>query len=99
MTLDETERLLAKHDPAAFDEPLSFAFVECIEYVKRTEDEQAWRGGYGSLDEFYATHENKHPRIRVYAAARSEIETADPMKSKSETPTQRLARLWQARSS
>jgi hypothetical protein len=97
--LDEAERLLEKHHPHVFDQPLSFGFPECIGYVRAVEDEEAWKGRYGSLDEFYAAHARKHPRIRVYAAAQREIATADPLTSAGERPTHRLERLWQARSS
>jgi hypothetical protein len=96
--LDEAERRLEKHSPDVFDQPLSFGFPECIEYVRAVEDEGAWKSRYGSLDDFYAAHERKHPRIRVYAAARREIATADPLTSAGERPTERLARLWEARS-
>ncbi len=90
--LSEAERILRKHSPADFDNTID-AFPESIEYVRGVEDAEAWRNGYGSLDDFYAAHEPRHPRIRVYSEARREIETAD-FSAPPEAATQRLERLW-----
>jgi hypothetical protein len=89
--LNEAERVLNKYDPASFDSTID-AFPECIELVRVVEDDQAWKGVYDSLDSFYAAHEQKHPDIRLYAKARREIETADPLTSTGPA-SQRLARL------
>ena len=95
--LSEAERILQKHDPETFDSTLD-AFPECIEYVRVVEDEEAWRAGYESLEAFHAAHERRHPDIRLYARARREIETADPLTSPGGTATQRLERLRRAES-
>jgi hypothetical protein len=49
--LTEAERLLAAHSPAAFDTSVD-GFPDCIECVRRVEDEEGWRGGYPSLEAF-----------------------------------------------
>jgi hypothetical protein len=90
--LVETEHTLAKHDPSTFDTS-AVAWPECIEFVRVVEDAGAWQGAYPSLDAFYAAHEALHPDIRLYACARREIETADPLTSPGGLPSQRLARL------
>lgn len=88
----EAERILQLHSPAEFETTVH-AWPECIEYVRAVEDEEAWKAGYESLEAFYASHEARHPDIRLYAKARREIETADPLTSPGGTPAQRLARL------
>jgi len=67
--LAEVERLLAAHSPAAFDTSID-GFTDCIEYVRRVEDEEAWRAGYPSLEAFYDTQAARHPDIRSYASVR-----------------------------
>jgi hypothetical protein len=91
--LADAERILTQHSPATFDSPTSFAFPECIEFVRAVEDEEAWKGAYSSLDDFYAAHHDRHPSIRYYAALRRQIMTDDPRKSAGLTPTQRLEEL------
>src|SRR6266508_1642841 len=91
--LTEAERLLRTHSPASFKsggDP--FAFAECIEIVRAVEDEEAWTPAYPSLDAFYAEHEDRHPDVRLYGAARREILHAD-LSSPAETPAQILQRL------
>jgi hypothetical protein len=94
--LAEAERILAKHSPADFDTTIDAA-PESIEYVRVVEDAEAWRSSYPSLDAFYAAHEARHPDIRVYAAVRREIETADPLTATGGTISQRIARLRSTR--
>jgi hypothetical protein len=93
--LAEAERTLQEHRPADFDSTFDAA-PECIEYVRAVEEEEAWRAGYSSLDDFYAAHEAQHPDIRFYAAVRREIATADPLTSPGGTITQRIARHREA---
>lgn len=95
-TLDQTERLLEKYGPADFDQKLD-AFAEVIEYVTVVEIRRAWAASYETVDGFYETHEYRHPRIRVYSAARRELAAANPLRSTGESPTQLLDRLWRAR--
>jgi hypothetical protein len=61
--------------------------------VRAVEDAEAWKASYPSLQAFYAAHEARHPDIRLYAAVRREIETADVLGSPGGTIAQRIARL------
>jgi hypothetical protein len=92
--MEATELLLEKYGPADFDEGLD-TFEECIELVTVVEIRRAWASSYRTINGFYKTHEDRHPRIRVYSAARQEKATTDPSTS-TETPTQQLDRLWRA---
>jgi hypothetical protein len=71
--LEEAQRLLDKHAPESFDTTVD-AFPECIEIVRRVEDEGAWSAVYPSLNAFYVAHERRHPDIKVYAEAGRRIE-------------------------
>jgi hypothetical protein len=75
--LAEAERLLAAHSPAAFDTSID-GFPNCIEYVRRVEDEEAWRANYPSLEAFYDTQAARHPDIRPYGKVRRDIATISP---------------------
>jgi hypothetical protein len=55
----------------------------CVSAVLDTEDLEAWRFGYDSLDSFYVAHEGRHPDIRVYAVVAREL--ADVMTDASGT--------------
>jgi hypothetical protein len=90
--LAEVERLLAAHSPAAFDTSID-GFPDCIEYVRRVEDEEAWRTGYPSLEAFYDTHAARHPDIRSYARVRRDIATINPLHDPGGLPSALLARL------
>jgi hypothetical protein len=90
--LAEVERLLAAHSPAAFDTSID-GFPDCIEYVRRVEDEGAWRAGYPSLEDFYATQAARHPDIRLYAKVRRDIATISPLHHPRGLPSAMLARL------
>jgi hypothetical protein len=90
--LAEVERLLAAHSPAAFDTSID-GFPDCIDYVRRVEDEEAWRAGYPSLEAFYDTQAARHPDIRLYAKVRRDIATINPLHDPGELPSGQLARL------
>jgi hypothetical protein len=90
--LAEAERLLATHSPAAFDTSVD-GFPDCIEYVRRVEDEETWRGGYPSLEAFYDTQAARHPDIRLYARVRRDIATISPLHDPGGPPSGLLARL------
>jgi hypothetical protein len=90
--LAEAERLLAAHSPAAFDTSID-GFPDCIEHVRRVEDEEAWRGGYPSLEAFYDTQAARHPDIRLYARVRRDIATISPLHNSRGLPSGLLARL------
>jgi hypothetical protein len=90
--LAESERLLAAHSPAVFDKSID-AFPDCIEFVRRVEDEEAWRAGYPSLEAFYAAHDPRHPDIRLYARVRRDIASLNPLKDPGGLPSKRLERL------
>jgi hypothetical protein len=90
--LAEAERLLGAHSPAAFDTSIE-GFPDCIEFVRRVEDEEAWRAVYPSLDAFYAAHEQRHPDIRLYARVRRDIATISPLHDPGGLPSALLARL------
>jgi hypothetical protein len=92
VVLVEAERLLAAHSPAAFDTSID-AFPDCIEFVRRVEDEQAWQSRYPSLEAFYDTQAARHPDIRLYARARRDIATISPLHDPGGPPSARLARL------
>ena len=89
--LAEVERLLAAHSPAAFDTNID-GFPDCIEYVRRVEDEGAWRAGYPSLEAFYDTQAARHPDIRLYAKVRRDIGTINPLHHPGGLPSTLLAR-------
>lgn len=91
--LMETERVLRTHAPTAFDSTVD-AWPECIEYVRVSEDAEAWKAGYASVDDFYRAHEVRHPDVRVYGEARRELESRDVMTpGLPERPSQTLDRL------
>jgi hypothetical protein len=94
--LAEAERLLAAHSPAAFDTSID-AFPDCIEFVRRVEDEEAWRAVYPSLDAFYAAHEQRHPDIQLYARVRRDIATISPLHDPGGLPSVLLARMRRER--
>jgi hypothetical protein len=89
--LAEVERLLAAHSPAAFDTSID-GFPDCIEFVRRVEDEEAWRAGYPSLEAFYAMQAARHPDIRLYAKVRRDIATISPVHDPRGLPSALLAR-------
>lgn len=83
--LRSAEGVLREHSPAEF-ETTPNAAGECVEVVRRVEDEEWWRAGYDSVESFHAAHEARHPDIRVYAAVRREIVLPeDPAKWRSGT--------------
>ncbi len=90
--LAETERLLATHSPAAFDTSID-GFPDCIEFVRRVEDEEGWRDGYPSLEAFYDTQAARHPDVRLYARVRRDIATISPLHDPGGPPSALLARL------
>jgi hypothetical protein len=90
--LAEAERLLVAHSPAAFDTSID-GFPDCIECVRRVEDDEAWRASYPSLEAFYAAHEARHPDIRLYARVRRDIATISPLHDPGGLPSALLARL------
>ena len=90
--LAEAERLLAAHSPAAFDTSID-GFPDCIEFVRRVEDEEGWRDGYPSLEAFYDTQAARHPDVRLYARVRRDIATISPLHDPGGPPSALLARL------
>jgi hypothetical protein len=90
--LTEAERLLTAHSPDVFDTSID-GFPNCIEYVRRVEDEEAWRAGYPSLEAFYDTQAARHPDIRSYARVRRDIATISPVHDPGGLPSALLARL------
>lgn len=83
--LKSAEGVLLEHSPADF-ETTPNAAGECVELVRRLEDEEWWRAGYDSLESFYSAHEARHPNIRVYAAVGREIALPeDPDEWRSDT--------------
>lgn len=83
--LQGAEGVLGEHSPDDF-ETTPNAAGECVEVVRRVEDEEWWRARYDSLDAFYAAHEARHPDIRVYAAVGREVALPeDPEKWRSDT--------------
>ncbi len=92
VVLAEAERLLGAHSPDAFDTSID-GFPDCIEYVRRVEDEEAWRAGYPSLEAFYDTQAARHPDIRFYARVRRDIATITPLHDPGGLPSGLLARL------
>jgi hypothetical protein len=78
--------------PDAFDTSID-SFPECIEFVRRVEDEEAWRAGYPSLEAFYDTQAARHPDIRSYAKVRRDIATISPLHDPGGLPSALLARL------
>jgi hypothetical protein len=91
VVLAEVERLLAAHSPAAFDTSID-GFPDCIEYVRRVEDEEAWQARYPSLEAFYDTQAARHPDIRLYAKVRRDIATISPLHHSGGLPSELLAR-------
>jgi hypothetical protein len=96
--LAEVERLLAAHSPAAFDTSID-GFPDCIEYVRRVEDEGAWRAGYPSLEAFTTRRRPRHPDIRLYAKLRRNIATISPLHHPGGLPSAVLAGLRAERAS
>jgi hypothetical protein len=90
--LAEVERLLTAHSPAAFDTSID-GFPDCIEFVRRVEDEEAWRAGYPSLEAFYDTQAARHPDIRLYAKVRRNIASISPLRDPGGLPSAMLERL------
>jgi hypothetical protein len=91
LLLAEAERLLATHSPAAFDTSID-GFPDCIEFVGRVEDEEAWRAGYPSLEAFYDTQAARHPDIRLYAKVRRDVATISALHDPGGPPSGLLAR-------
>ena len=88
--LAEAERILREHGSATSDSTLDAP--ETIEYVRQVEDQEAWKAGYASLEAFYATHEARHPDIRIYGPVRREMESGSVLTSPGGTIAERIAR-------
>jgi hypothetical protein len=94
--LATAEEMLRRHRPADFASPASFTAPESIEAVRYVEDNELWKAGYSSVEEFYAAHEAQHPDIRVYGDVRREIAATDVFEGPHGTIVERIARHREA---